>query len=85
MNTYQEKTENSFSNLGMHEVLFPAFHEHNPVIKEEHFLSFFTYLFLERGEGREKERERNSDVREKHQSAASGTHPDWGPRPGIER
>ena len=26
----------------------------------------FIYLFLERGEGREKERERNIDVREKH-------------------
>ena len=36
----------------------------------------FTYLFLERGEGREKERERNSDVREKHRLVASGTHPD---------
>ena len=28
------------------------------------------YLFLERGEGREREKERNSDVREKHRSVA---------------
>ena len=34
------------------------------------------YLFiLERGEGREKERERNIEVREKHQSIASCTRP----------
>ena len=31
----------------------------------------FMYLFLKRGEGREKEKERNIDVREKHQSVAS--------------
>ena len=31
----------------------------------------FIYLFLERGEGREKERERNTEVRDKHPSAAS--------------
>ena len=30
------------------------------------FLQEFIYLFLERGEEREKERERNIDVREKH-------------------
>ena len=34
------------------------------------------YLFLERGEGREKERERNIDVREKHRLVASHTAPD---------
>ena len=27
---------------------------------------------------KEKERERNIDVREKHQSVACCTHPDWG-------
>ena len=32
-------------------------------------------LFLETGEGREKERERNINVLEKHQSAASNTPP----------
>ena len=37
------------------------------------------YLFLERGEGREKERERNIDVWEKHPSFASHTSPNWGP------
>ena len=31
------------------------------------------YLLLERGEGREKKRERNIDVREKHRSVASYT------------
>ena len=36
-------------------------------------LKVFIYLFLERGERREKERERNTDVREKHQSVASCT------------
>ena len=30
------------------------------------FLKTFVYLFLEKGEGREKERERNTDVRENH-------------------
>ena len=58
------------------------------------FLSFFLFfkdfynLLLERGEARE----RNTDVREKHQSVASSTCPDWGPNlqpryvpwPGIE-
>ena len=33
-------------------------------------------LILERDEGREKERERNIDVREKHSSAASCMYPD---------
>ena len=41
----------------------------------------FIYLFLERGEGREKERERNIDVREKHQSVAPCTWPIQGPNP----
>ena len=36
-------------------------------------------LILERWEGREKERERNIDVREKHQSGASHKRPDQGP------
>ena len=31
------------------------------------FFKDFIYLFLERGEGREKDRERNIDVQEKHQ------------------
>ena len=39
----------------------------------------FIYLFLERGEGREKERERNIDVPEKHRLVAS--HMPWGPGP----
>ena len=46
-------------------------------------------MTLERGEGREKERERNTDVkrerntdvREKHRLVAPCTHPDWGPNP----
>ena len=32
------------------------------------FYLFIIYLFLERGEGRETERERNIDVQEKHRS-----------------
>ena len=41
--------------------------------------SFFKrfYLFLERREGREEKRERNTDVWEKHRLVASHTHPDW--------
>ena len=31
-----------------------------------YFFKDFIYLFLKRGEGRKKERERNIDVREKH-------------------
>ena len=41
----------------------------------------FIYLFLERGEGREKERERDIGVREEHQSVASQMSPDWEPNP----
>ena len=37
------------------------------------FLKDFVHLFLERGKGREKERERNVDVRENYQSVASHT------------
>ena len=40
------------------------------------FIKDFIYFFSERRGGREKERERNIDVREKHQPAASHTHPD---------
>ena len=53
------------------------------------FFKDFIYLFSERGGGREKERERKTNVREKHQLAASciptirdlahnpGMCPDW--------
>ena len=40
-----------------------------------HLLKDF-YLFLEKGEGKKKERERNIDVREKHLSVASHTRLD---------
>ena len=43
------------------------------------FLRF--YLFLEKGEGRDKKRDRNVDVREKHRLVASCTSPDWEPNP----
>ena len=45
----------------------------------------FIYLFLQRGEGREKERERNIDVQEKHRSVASRLHPtgDQAHKPGM--
>ena len=42
------------------------------------FCKDFIYLFLKRGEGREKERQRNTDAREKHQSFASCLCPDQG-------
>ena len=50
-----------------------------------HKILDFIYLFLERGEGREKERGRNIDMQEKHQSAASCTPPtgDLAYDPGI--
>ena len=38
-------------------------------------------LILEGGHGRVRERERNMDVRGKHPSAASCTHPNWGLSP----
>ena len=43
------------------------------------------YLFLERGEGREKERERNIDVPEKQRLVASCTPPtgDLAHNPGL--
>ena len=45
----------------------------------------FIYLFSERGEGRGKERERNINVREKHQLAASHMTPsrDLAHNPGM--
>ena len=39
------------------------------------FKKDFIYLFLERGEGREKEREKNIIVQEKHSLVASHTPP----------
>ena len=43
-------------------------------------LTFYLfYLFLERGERREKERERNIGVGKKHQEVASCKHPNLGP------
>ena len=44
------------------------------------FLNFYLFI-LEGGEGREKERERNSDVREKHWLAAFCTHSNQAPKP----
>ena len=49
------------------------------------FLKDFIYLFLERGEGREEERERNINVREKHWSVASHTRPVWAPSRSRDR
>ena len=43
------------------------------------FSKDFIYLFLERGDSGEKERERNIDAREKQQSVASPKRPDWVP------
>ena len=49
------------------------------------FFKDFIYLFLESGEGREKERERNIGAREKHRSVASYTPPTRHPahNPGV--
>ena len=45
-----------------------------------YFFKDFIYLFLERGEGRGTERERNIDMREKYRPVASHMCP----RPGTE-
>ena len=39
------------------------------------------YLFLDRGERKNRERERNTDVRKKHPLVAFPTCPDWRPNP----
>ena len=46
-----------------------------------HVYLLFTFkgFIFRRGEGKEKERVRNTDVREKHQSVTSWIYPDWGP------
>ena len=41
-------------------------------------IEYYKILFIFRERGEERERERNVDVREKHRSVASCTHPDWG-------
>ena len=48
-----------------------------------YFFKGFIYLFLERGEGREKERERNIDVQEIHWSVAFHMPPTGDPNPGM--
>ena len=45
------------------------------------FFKDFIYLFLEREEGRENERERNIHVREKYWLVAFCRYPSWGPNP----
>ena len=60
-------------------VLLGAFHKS---ISGKKILLYFLifkniYLFLERGEGEEKERERKINVREKYWSVASDTCADW--------
>ena len=42
---------------------------------------YFTYLFLERGEEREKEEERNINVREDTSISCLSHAPSWGPGP----
>ena len=46
-----------------------------------YFLKDFINLFLERGERREKERQRNTDMREKHRLVVSHTCLDQGSNP----
>ena len=45
------------------------------------FKKDFVYLLLEKEEGRKKERERNIDMLERHQSVAFPVPPVWGPAP----
>ena len=54
-------------------------------IKLYNLKKYFIYLFSERGEGRETERGRNINVKEKHQFAASPTPPtrDLACNPGM--
>ena len=49
------------------------------------YIYFILFYFLERGERKEKERERNISVREKHESVASHTPPagDMAHNPGM--
>ena len=42
------------------------------------------FIFLERGDGREEERERNIDVGEKHRSVASSYLPQPGTEPATQ-
>ena len=54
----------------------PLLHCHSPKVS--------IYLLLGRGEGREKERQRNIDVRDKHGSMASPYVPRPGPEPATQ-
>ena len=49
------------------------------------FFKYFIHIFLDRGEGKEKQRKRNTDVWEKHRSVASHMLPNQGPNcnPGL--
>ena len=54
--------------------------------KQNYFILFYPHprtcsMVLERGKGREGERERSINMREKHQLLASCTHPNQGPNP----
>ena len=62
--THGENSAHLSTTIGLDDVLF----------KKD-----FIYLFSERGNGSEKERERNIDVTEKYQSIAFHMHPNWGP------
>ena len=53
----------------------------SPLSKNKIFFKNCIYLLLERGEMREKERERSNGVREIHKSVASVHAPKWGPGP----
>ena len=59
-------------------------HRFSPILRSpDFFLRFylFTYLLLDKGKRREKERERNIDVREEHQLVASYSCPQVGTEP----
>ena len=55
---------------------------YSKIIKSHEYFIYLLFIYSlidsREGVGREKERERNMDVREKHQLSAC-THPSWGP------
>ena len=79
-------TRTIFRRDGFGTLLFFFFKEIN-IFLAKLFFKDFIYLLLERGDRREKERERNTNMREKHLSVASPMSPtqDLACSPGMCR